>query len=418
MNQRKAVRKDRSHDATGGQSSAIHKGREPTEDAPPCKAARSSPGLYLHVPFCTVKCPYCDFYTYPHRGTTQYVQAVVKEIQHAAEFGWKSDTVFASVFLGGGTPSLLSLQELKILFDRFRFEKKAEVTIEINPENVTAEKAKGWHDLGINRASLGVQSLDDTALVRLKRTHKAADSRKAFDLLRSAGFENVSIDLIFGLEGQTPKNWETTLREVLAWRPDHISAYGLTIEEKTRFAVEVRQGMLRLPPEEDQLRMFRATREILSDAGLPPYEISNYAKPGFESRHNLTYWTGGEYWGVGVSAHSFQRTPEMKRWWNVLNLPKYIEALGSGGLAIDGKETLSPQQHWNERMITGLRLTRGVDLKELEQQIGFDRSPQVADALIELIQSGHILRTGDRVTLTEAGVPISDEVFSRLLCYL
>ena len=221
----------------------------------------------------------------------------------------------------------------------------AEVTLEINPETVSLENAKAWRDLGFNRASLGVQTLNGQALARLKRSHTPKDARKALEVLRAVGFSNISADFIFGLEGQTVQEWESTLHEILAWDLDHISAYNLIIEEKTRFAVELRQGTLRLPDEESQVRMFRRTRQILSGAGFTPYEISNYAKPGFESRHNLIYWTGGNYYGVGTAAHSFRKRDHLKiqRWWNCKNLPKYVELIENGGDPKEDSEELRPR---------------------------------------------------------------------------
>lgn len=417
MNQDQPVFENDPLNATGCGDSSVHRGREATQDAFPCKAAERPFGLYVHIPYCEIKCPYCDFYTYPLQKpaeTERYVRAVCREIGRLPK--GKIDTLY----FGGGTPSLLSPDQLQKISttvrSRLSVAPNAEVTLEINPETVTAENAAAWHSLGINRASLGVQSLDHRELIRLKRAHLASDSRKGFDILRSAGFSNISLDLIYGLEGQDPKAWESTLREIVSWNPEHISAYNLTIEGKTRFAVEVRQGSLRLPPEDDQIAMFGSAREILSSAGFISYEISNHAKPGFESRHNLIYWTGGNYWGVGVSAHSFRRRDAcIERWWNVRSFPKYIEALENKRDPREEGEILSKEQHWNERLITGLRLTTGVDLNELENDLGIHPSSRFDATIAGLVKTSHLERQGSRISLSEKGILLSEEIFTQLL---
>jgi oxygen-independent coproporphyrinogen-3 oxidase len=343
---------------------------------------------------------------------------VAFEIERFESLGWERRPL-GTLFFGGGTPSLFAPGELETILSRadgtFGFLPGAEITLEINPENVTDGNARAWRSLGINRASLGVQSLDDAELARLKRTHRSSDSRQAFDLLRSAGFTNVSVDLIFGLEGQTPAGWESTLRGVAAWNPEHLSAYSLTIEEKTLFAVEQRQGKLRTPTEEDQATMFSQTRDLLSQAGLPPYEISNFAGKGFESRHNLTYWTGGDYRGVGVSAHSFRRSERIERWWNLRNVPKYIETMEARGDPTEGREELSIDRHRSERLIIGLRLASGIDLKELSSDLGGEISADTRDALSRFIETGHIEKSGSRIRLTQKGALVSDTIFAELL---
>lgn len=389
-----------------------HGGAEAIQDDPDCKAL----GLYLHIPYCTVKCPYCDFYTYPASAlpeSDRYVQAISEELQ-----SHKGKKPLQTIFIGGGTPSLLSPKQLERLLvtiqGTFDVVSNPEVTLEINPENVTKENAKAWQKLGINRASVGVQSLDDAALARLKRTHKGADSRKAFQHLRSAGFENISLDLLFGLENQTPLDWEETLKKVLTWDPEHISAYSLTIEEKTRFAVDLKQKKLHLPTEDDQVAMFLRTPEILSEAGFNPYEISNFAKLGFESRHNLIYWTGRNYLGAGVSAHSFQRGEKIQRWWNIRSLPKYLAAMEKDGDATEEREELSAETHWNERLMTGLRLTRGVDLRSLAKDLGVNVPEKLHQTVNRFVESGHMEQAETRIRLTSRGAVVSDEIFSEL----
>jgi oxygen-independent coproporphyrinogen-3 oxidase len=307
-------------------------------------------------------------------------------------------------------PAELLEKILLTIKSRFTLAPNTEITLEINPESVTNSSAQAWRELGINRASLGVQSLENEELKRLKRIHTAEGARKAFRTLHEVGFANVSIDLMYGLEGQTVRGWLTTLEKAIAWQPEHLSAYNLTIEEKTRFAVEKKSGWLTLPDDGQQTEMFEAGRERLTNAGLFPYEISNYARPGFESRHNMTYWTGGNYWGVGVSAHSFQRAGDkIVRWWNPRSLRMYMSGIEQG-IHQPEQEALSTEVHWGERLMTGLRLTSGVDLEEIAKDLEAKIPEQMAVSIRSFVASGHLKETGTRFQLTSRGVLFSSEI--------
>jgi oxygen-independent coproporphyrinogen III oxidase len=374
-------------------------------------------GIYVHIPYCTHKCPYCDFYTFPAKrvsSTKGFVEALCREIQHAETFGWNKGREVTSIFFGGGTPSWVSPTDLEQILQAlskvFSISKDAEITLEINPEDVTGEKAIVWRKIGINRASLGVQSMDDTELFRLERQHGSEGARQAFNRLRNVGFENIGIDLMFGLEQQSLDLWMRSLETIVSWKPDHISAYGLTIEPKTRFAVEQKKGNLDVPDEETQVSMFQKTRECLAEAGLPSYEISNYAREGMQSRHNLNYWLGGEYWGIGPSAHSFQKLDgkKFRRWWNVKSLNQYISKPSFE------EEILFSEVHWGERLMTGLRLAEGIELPALTKELGSPPA-SIRQAIESFLSTGHLQRMGERLTLSEAGVLVSNEIFRKFV---
>ncbi|MFH1017535.1 MAG: radical SAM family heme chaperone HemW [Pseudomonadota bacterium] len=397
-----------------------HRGAEAIQVDPDSKATL---GIYVHIPFCRHKCPFCDFYTFPIvRGDTipNYFRALLGEIGRFEEFGWSGDRSVSSVYFGGGTPSLVEADDvasiLKKIRSVFSVRSGAEVTLEINPEDVTPEKARAWRSLGINRASLGVESLGKGELRRLERLHDPEQARQAFRHLRDVGFSNVNVDLMHGLEGQDLIHWKETLTEVIAWNPEHVSAYGLTIEEKTRYAKEQRLGKLFLPPEEIQAELLMESARVLAEAGYRRYEISNFARPGFESRHNLIYWTGGEYWGVGVAAHSFQkRNGTFTRWWNPRDLRSYVRALLAASDLPRESETITPQVHWGERLMTGLRLIRGVSLAELEAEIGVPIPKTTADGIRRFSGTGHLRTEEGHLTLSSAGILISNEIFRGLL---
>ncbi len=356
------------------------------------------------------------------RGDTipNYFRALLAELGRLNEFGWSEGQQVSSIYVGGGTPSVAETDDIARILERitslFSVAPKAEISLEINPEDVTPGKAKAWKALGINRASLGVESLKDDELARLERRHDSLTAISSYRGLRDAGFENISVDLLWGLENQDPLNWHRTLESVIAWKPEHVSAYGLTIEEKTRYAKEQRLGKLSVPSEELQTEFFLSTAGTLAEAGYRRYEISNFARPGFESCHNLLYWTGGEYWGVGVSAHSFQKhRGAFSRWWNPRDLRKYVRTLLASSDLPRESETLTPQIHWGERLMTGLRLTEGVSLTALETDIGVPLPEPAMAQLLRFSASGHIRRDHDRFALTNPGFLVSNEIFRALL---
>ena len=363
-------------------------------------------GVYLHIPFCRQRCSYCSFNTGPYRPAAmdRFHSALLDEIDLVGEAAWAGDVTIGTVFFGGGTPSLLEPIELETILDRLRkrfaLDPGAEVTVECNPESLTRAKAEGYRLAGVNRLSLGVQSLDDDLLVRLGRLHSSDDARRAFDAARSAGVDNVSLDLMYGLPGQDVARWESTVRGVLAWRPEHLSAYALTLDEGSRWAGE---GVAGLPGEETVTAQYWALARMAREAGYEHYEISNYARRGFRSRHNQVYWRAEEYLALGPGACGFLGDV---RYGNVKPVERYCTALEAGGLPLGTHEVLTPAQRKAEKVILGLRLSDGVPLAWLED----------ARSLVETWASLGLLEVaGDRCRLTEAGFLLSDSLFVHLL---
>ena len=363
-------------------------------------------GVYLHIPFCRQRCSYCSFNTGPYRPAAmdRFHSALLDEIDLVGEAAWAGDVTIGTVFFGGGTPSLLEPIELETILDRLRkrfaLDPGAEVTVECNPESLTRAKAEGYRLAGVNRLSLGVQSLDDDLLVRLGRLHSSDDARRAFDAARSAGVDNVSLDLMYGLPGQDVARWESTVREVLAWRPEHLSAYALTLDEGSRWAGE---GVAGLPGEETVTAQYWALARMAREAGYEHYEISNYARRGFRSRHNQVYWRAEESLALGPGACGFLGDV---RYGNVKPVERYCAALEAGGLPLGTHEVLTPAQRKAEKVILGLRLSDGVPLAWLED----------ARPLVETWASLGLLEVaGDRCRLTEAGFLLSDSPFVHLL---
>ena len=363
-------------------------------------------GVYLHIPFCRQRCSYCSFNTGPYRPAAmdRFHSALLGEIDLVGEAAWAGDVTIGTVFFGGGTPSLLEPIELETILDRLRkrfaLDPGAEVTVECNPESLTRAKAEGYRLAGVNRLSLGVQSLDDDLLVRLGRLHSPDDARRAFDAARSAGVDNVSLDLMYGLPGQDVARWKSTVREVLAWRPEHLSAYALTLDEGSRWAGE---GVAGLPGEETVTAQYWALARMAREAGYEHYEISNYARGGRRSRHNQVYWRAEEYLAFGPGACGFLGDV---RYGNVKPVERYCTMLEAGSLPLGTHEVLTPAQRKAEKVILGLRLSDGVPLAGLED----------ARSLVETWASLGLLEVaGDRCRLTEAGFLLSDSLFVQLL---
>src|SRR5262245_28534764 len=298
-------------------------------------------GLYVHIPFCSSRCSYCDFATglYQSELADRYVRALVQEIRSSAYAGQLVDTIY----FGGGTPSLLAAAQLdrilSALFEQFRIETAAEITIEINPGSATPEKLRDFRRLGINRASFGAQTFDDAELAKLGRSHTSEDALRTFADLRQTGFENVSFDLIAGLPGQTLNGWERNVRQALDLQPEHLSFYLLEVHAGTPLAEHIRRGLQPVPDDDLAGLMYRRMLEQASDAGYEHYEISNLCRPGFHSRHNVKYWTAEPYYGFGCSAHSYDGL--VRRWSNHRDVLKYVELVESGVSPVVDEHDLS-----------------------------------------------------------------------------
>lgn len=361
------------------------------------------PGLYVHVPFCRSKCPYCDFYsvadlTHVH----DWMEALSSEIAEYQD-RW---TVFDSLYLGGGTPSVLEERELaglfEMLFKHFRFSADAEVTFEANPDDLTVEKLRLLRRLGTTRISLGVQSLNNDELRTLGRRHTAEQAVSALEMIRDCGFTNVSVDLMYGLPVQTPSQWMSTLEHALAHRPEHLSCYQLTFYEGTPFDRMLAQGRISSPVEEEQRTLFMMTAETLEKSGYIHYEISNFAKGEASiARHNRKYWRRVPYLGLGPGAHSFC---EDERWWNVKSITDYCEMLRDGRLPIGESEKLTEEQQRLEILSLGLRTREGVGLPLLRTWQGFDK-------VLSRLESENLVQVfEDRVIPTTEGYAVADSL--------
>jgi oxygen-independent coproporphyrinogen-3 oxidase len=362
-----------------------------------------NPGLYIHVPFCKTKCPYCDFYSVTSPSlVTEWLEALKKEVSlYEDRF-----TSFDTVYLGGGTPTLLpeqALEELiRCLHDRFSIAADAEFTIEANPDDIAPGKLALLRDLGVNRISLGVQSFDDEALRFLKRRHSALQAKKALEWIKESEFPKVGLDLMYGLPGQAESVWRRSLEEAVRFNPEHISCYQLTIEEHTPLGKMLKDGKMETLSEDGDRSFFILTSEFLEEKGYLHYEISNFAM-GKENvcRHNLKYWQHAPYLGLGPSAHSYEHGV---RWWNHRSVETYCLALGQGRLPVAGTETLSENQHRLERLMLGFRTREGVSVDEIHD------CPQADSVLQQLIASGLVVLKGDRINPTLEGYLVADSL--------
>jgi len=372
-------------------------------------------GLYLHIPFCERKCIYCSFYsveTFEARG--RFLAALVREIEMRADAldasgGAPAD--YETIFFGGGTPSLLSPDELAAILEplrrRFRVRPDAEFTMECNPGALTAEWLEGYRELGVNRLSFGVQSFHDDELAFLSRIHSAGEARRSIALAREI-FDNVSLDLIFALPGQTRDRWRSNLVEAVRLGTQHISAYSLIFEEGTRLNAMRLAG--EVTPASDQLDadMYAETMETLAAEGFEQYEVSNYAFVGRECRHNLGYWERRDYISFGPSAHSFLRRGEhQERWANISNLTAYLGEVESERLPTASRELLTSQVILDEIVMLGLR-SRGIDREEFRRAVGLDLSEAAPAQVKTLVDGGYAALDDRRLSLTPQGYPFAD----------
>ena len=367
-----------------------------------------SAGVYLHIPFCKSRCSYCDFATDVYRSSDaveRYVTALCKEI--AAFSGER--TGIDTIYFGGGTPSLLSPRQAESILttvrDRFDVSPDSEITMEMNPASVTAETLSGYRKLGVNRASFGVQTFNERDLKLLARGHDTNDARTTFRLLREAGFDNVSFDLIAGLPGQSIGDWQANLEEAVSMDPEHLSLYLLEIHEGTPLAEQLRSGRRPMPDEDLAAEMYELMINTLDDAGYHQYEISNFAKPGFESRHNTKYWRLDPVYGFGVSAHSFDGR---ERYANDRDTAVYVDGINSYGRAEVYREAIDQA---SESVFLGLRLNDGIDMEAHQRRFGIDISDKVA----ALVWNGLVETQGGRLRLTRRGMLFSNEVFAEFV---
>lgn len=346
-------------------------------------------GLYIHTPFCQSKCAYCNFYSITSMNLIpQFVAALIKEIKlYKSTFD-----SFDTIYIGGGTPSLLSFGQLSEILDAinefYKRDKKTEITIEVNPGDVSVEYLKSLRSLGINRLNIGVQSFDDKILKFLGRRHNANEARQAIRHARAAGFKNLGIDLIYGIYGQNINLWKKTLAQALSFRPEHLSCYELTLEANTPLYKKYREKNINDPSDNRQRKYFFTTAEELEKAGYIHYEVSNFArKNNFKSRHNMKYWRNTPYLGLGPAAHSFL---ENKRWWNVKSVKNYLNNISQGILPVESEELLTAEQLKLEMLFLALRTNEGIDLKAYKKKFRMDL-PQEKKMVIESLINNKLL---------------------------
>ncbi|MDJ0722783.1 MAG: radical SAM family heme chaperone HemW [Desulfobacterales bacterium] len=373
----------------------------------------ASAGIYIHIPFCERKCRYCDFYSVTDTDRQDAFQrALTAEIRRRAHPNWHVD----SIYFGGGTPSLLNpvfFERLLMIIDRsFHIQTGVEITMEANPGTVDFDRLKAYRAGGINRLNLGVQSFDDANLRFLGRVHSADQARSAIALARRAGFENLGLDLIYGLPNQTVAAWGDDLDQALTERPVHLSCYALTYAPGTPLMRD-RQSEGHVPAGEKQIAtLFDSTSRVLGAASFDHYEISNFAvAPQFRSRHNLKYWTRAPYLGFGPAAHSFDAP---RRSWNVADLETYIERLDRGRLAEEGRELLDDAQQMIETVFLGLRMAAGIDLNAFAARYGGRLETRAEKILPSLLAEGYLTLTPGRLAPTLKGMRFHDSVSAML----
>ena len=391
-------------------------------------------GIYVQVPFCQTKCTYCNFHTgaVAKERFVPYVEAACREIRGhrrllraagvtgagAGEDNrqeWRSYLV-DTVYFGGGTPSLLEPQQLQKILDAIRGTFRTEfgeVTLEADPETVEAAKAEAWVRAGINRVSFGVQSFSDKELAAAGRMHRRADVYRAVPILREVGIRNISFDLIAGLPHQTKASWKQSVDELVALAPEHVSVYLLEVDEGSRLGKELLAGGMRysagaVPSEDAMAEFYETAQEKLGAAGYHHYEISNWAKPGFESKHNLKYWKREAYLGFGAGAHSFS---DRQRWANAHDAAAYVTAIEGGRLPVEQLETVTAEQALEEELFLGLRQLSGIDVGRIEREYGV----ALEGRFKSLAAAGLVERDGDVVRLAEEKLSVSNEVFVELM---
>jgi putative oxygen-independent coproporphyrinogen III oxidase len=363
----------------------------------------NNPGLYIHVPFCRTKCPYCDFYS---MVDLSLIPAWLDALELEARIYRERFGFFDSLYLGGGTPTILGSRELTrlmgVLFRDLSFSEDPEITIEANPDDITKEKATLVRDLGFNRISLGVQSLHEKELRFLQRRHSAQQAEEAIERILVSGLTNLGIDLMYGLPGQGESEWMASLKRIVGYNPAHISCYQMTISEGTPFHRMIEQGRIQVPDEERERAFFLLTSAYLTENGYIHYEISNFAREERTmSRHNLKYWRHIPYLGLGPSAHSFIKG---LRWWNLQSVNAYCQALACRKKPVEGRERLTDEQVRLESLFLGFRTNEGVKRSIIESCPGSDR------ALREIRSAGLVKLQADRIIPTREGFILADSL--------
>ena len=377
------------------------------------------PGLYIHIPYCRQACNYCNFhFSVSHKTRTDFIAALKKEFFLTKDFFPRSDNSFRihldTLYFGGGTPSILTTEELADILDTlnkyYDFDNHSEISIEANPDDLTLVKAREIKELGFNRLSIGIQSFFEEDLTYMNRLHNPAQAKESIVNSRNAGFENITIDLIYGTPTLQDDNWLQNLESAKNFDIPHISAYALTIEEKTPLSVFIKKGISKPVSDETSARQFEIMLDWMEKNNYIHYEISNFGKKDFFSRHNISYWTGEAYLGLGPSAHSF--VPG-KRFWNISNTNQYIESIKTGTLPHEA-ETLSVSQQINEYIMTSLRTIWGCNLQRIRDEFGETYYDLVKSSSNKFLSKGLLLLQDSHLTLTKKGKFLADGIAADL----
>jgi oxygen-independent coproporphyrinogen III oxidase len=362
--------------------------------------------LYVHIPFCVRKCLYCDFNSYTENNLQdEYVDALVHELKSVEQ------KKFETIFIGGGTPTILSLYNLEKLLKELSKFQADEFTIEANPGTLSIEKLALIKSFGVNRLSMGLQAWQDKLLEKLGRVHRLRDFLESYKAARIVGFKNINIDLMFGIPDQSMEDWIESIEEIIKLQPEHISSYSLIVEEGTPYYNMKNEGLLNLPDEETERLMFNYAVDRLNEKGLKHYEISNFSKAGYECRHNITYWMDEEYIGCGAGAHSYKGK---KRYYNINNISEYISAAKRGN-TIQEIIDLSLEDEISEFMFLGLRLIDGIKKDRFKKRFNLNVEGVYPDEIEELVSQGLLINDKESLRLTTKGVEFSNQVFVKLL---
>lgn len=369
-------------------------------------------GIYIHIPFCARRCVYCGFYsTTSGHLKSKYVQAVGRELR--LRRAYLGNEPVRTVYVGGGTPSQLNIKQLEALFDAVSdaAPHPSEVTVECNPDDVTPTLAESLAAMGVNRVSMGIQSFSDERLTLLHRRHDSTQAHHAVALMQAAGFENISIDLMFGFPGQSLSAFESDIDEALRLGVTHISAYSLMFEEDTPLYRQLQEGLVNETDEETSRVMYDVLCRRLTAAGYEHYEISNFALPGYRSQHNSSYWDGTPYLGLGAAAHSYDGK---SRQWNVADVETYISAIGRGEVPCE-QETLDAATRINDRITTALRTCEGLDLDLIARTEGVSYTNSISRSALPHLHGGLLRKEGSHLILTHEGIHLSDLIMSDLM---
>jgi oxygen-independent coproporphyrinogen III oxidase len=371
-------------------------------------------GIYFHIPFCKVQCNYCDFYKSTNQSfIKQYVQAVKEEMWLRKDYLYDKD--IGTIYFGGGTPSLLTFLEIEELLtaisSTFKIQPHAEITLEANPDDLSSEFLESLKEIGINRLSIGIQSFSDADLILMGRRHNSVQAIDAVNRAKKAGFSNISVDLIYGIPGMSFQHWQTNLKTVIDLDVQHLSAYHLTYHENTPFWDKLQKGFIHEVEEEESIQQLEELIKYSEEYGFVQYEISNFARAGFISKHNSSYWNQTEYLGLGPSAHSYNHKT---RFWNVSDINQYLMTLEKGKI-MGEKEVLTNNDRFNDYVITGLRTIWGIDTDYILKEFGDNYQFHVEKMTKKNIPLERVKKENNRIMITKKGIFISNQIISDYL---